>query len=435
MPNFGQTTAEGTIVGWLKREGDRVERGEPLAEVETDKTTVQIEAYTPGYLRRILHRESAVVAAGTPIALLTTTAEEAVESAAPALVVAAHATPAPTGAPTTDFATMPTSSTARTIGPATGPRRHPPESLEPRVLATPTARRIAEDLGVDLTRVSGSGPGGRVLEADVRAQVDAARASSPTRSDWRGDQGVRSPALLSDEVPLSNIRRTTGERMLQSIQQAPQFALSADVDLTAFERRAVRAAQTAANGKISFTAFLVHVVATALRQHPEMNSSYVDGRLRRFQDVNVGLAVATRRGLLVPVIRQTDRLSVDELASQIATLSAQARDHRLPPDALAGGTFTISNLGMYGIDRFTAILNPPEAGILAVGRIGRRPVAVERPDGATVEIRPMVSLTLTVDHRALDGADAATFLATVRDLIESDQSDDADSDGRESASR
>jgi pyruvate dehydrogenase E2 component (dihydrolipoamide acetyltransferase) len=413
MPNFGQTTGEGTIVVWLRGEGDRVERGQPLAEVETDKTTVQVEAFAPGYLRRILRTAPAVVTANTVIALLTSTRDELIDESALAVVDVSDT-------PTTD-SSEPTPAkpvTPAVAAPSSAASRRPAVSGESRLLVTPMARRVADQLGVGLERIVGSGPGGRILEGDVRAQAEQARQSCPSPASAAVTEAATTnsqPGVedsTGDDVELTAVRRTTATRMLRSVQEAPQFALSVDVETTTFEK--YRTERTTGGAKLSFTAFLVKVVALALHQHPEMNATYRDGRVRRLHEINVGLAMATPGGLLVPVIRQADRKTVDELTSAIHELGVQARAHTLWPAALGGSTFTISNLGMYGVDRFTAILNPPEAGILAVGRIYLRPVAVE----TRVETRPIVTLTLTVDHRALDGSDAALFLSTIRRLIE-----------------
>ncbi|MBI2939052.1 MAG: 2-oxo acid dehydrogenase subunit E2 [Chloroflexi bacterium] len=461
MPSFGQTTAEGRVVTWLKREGERVERGDALVEVETDKAVVAVEAFTAGYLRQILCLPDAVVSAGQVIAVVTSTVDEPIEDDGMTRAAANSLPEQP-----------------RAVGAA--PDR--------RILATPTARRLADELGVNLALVVGSGPGGRILENDVRTQSAAARRmpvpSDVAPSGGTEEQGDRATERGGDGraeyVELSALRRAMGARMVRSVREAPQFALSVDADLTevarlrspsplsdmgsgpggmgahlgpgttalgqisppsppprvgegAWGERSAPAppgdpklapmgpggevrprGEDSAGRKPSYTAVLVRVVATALRRHPEMNVAYEDGRLRRCQEVNVGVAMATPRGLLVPVIREADRRSLDEIGATIDTLRAQAAEGRLPVSAASGGTFTLSNLGMYGIDQFTAILNPPEVGILAVGRVGYRPVSV----GALVESRLMVTLTLTVDHRAVDGVEAATFLATVRHLLE-----------------
>ena len=248
----------------------------------------------------------------------------------------------------------------------------------------------------------------------MRAQAGRAEAARPA-DDPAADAALRldgaaAPGADGDEYrELSPLRRAIATRMTQSAGEAPQFALSIEVDLSAAERATSPA-------RPAYTALLVRAVARALRRHPELNAAFEAGRIRRRRDVNVGVAVATERGLLVPVVRGADTLSLAQIQASIAGLKAGAEAGRLPPESLSGGTFTVSNLGMLGVDRFTAILNPPEAAILAVGKVGHRPVAI----GPTLESRVGVTLTLTVDHRVADGADAARFLGTLRQLLEAD---------------
>jgi pyruvate dehydrogenase E2 component (dihydrolipoamide acetyltransferase) len=370
LPNFGQTTAEGTLVAWLKREGDRVERGEALADVESDKTTVQVEAFVSGYLRQILRPAGSVVTAGEAIAVLTSSREEPIMAEMRA--ASDRKLERPQGV-----------DTPRSPGPA------------PRVLATPAAKRLAQEHGLDLALLNGSGPGGRILEGDVRAYLENKQSvAEETSGDYR---------------ELSAARRAVAARMTRSAREAPQFTLSVDVDLTEVERQRLQA-----QPRPSYTAFVIKAVAEALRRHPQLNVAFENDRLRCHRAVHIGLAVATPNGLLAPVLRDADAKSVGELAAAIEALQEQARAGKLPQAAAGGATFSVSNLGMYGVDRFTALLNPPEAGILAVGRVAPRPVAVE----GKVEVRPVATLTLTVDHRAADGAEAAQFLAAVRELLE-----------------
>ncbi|HMC66888.1 MAG TPA: dihydrolipoamide acetyltransferase family protein [Gemmataceae bacterium] len=380
MPNLGQTIAELTLLAWLKKAGDRVERGETLVEVETDKTTVPVEAYVSGVLRRILQPAGSVVAAGEPIAVISSTADEPLAEEPKATPAACAAVPTPQA-------------------------DQRPEPVNARqVLATPAAERLSQERGINLASVVGSGPGGRVLVNDVESHLsEAAQAGQAVRVE---------PLVASEVVELSPMRRATVARMVQSVREAPQFALSVDVDMTEIERRRLSAAT--AGHKPSFTAYIVHAVATALRQHPQLNARYECDRLQRFRDIHIGLAVATPRGLLAPVIRDADRRTVEEIDSFIEELERKARQGRLLPEALRGATFTISNLGSHGIDRFTAILNPPQAGILAVGRIALRPISTED----RIESRLTATLTLTCDHRAIDGAEAAVFLGAVRAALE-----------------
>jgi pyruvate dehydrogenase E2 component (dihydrolipoamide acetyltransferase) len=407
MPSFGQTTDEGRIVCWLKSEGDLVERGDVLAEVETDKATVPIEAFAAGYLRRILYPAFAVVAAGVPVALLSQTADEPIEPHDEMPLASNRVTITPP-----QHIQTPAPGSPRAGATAATPDGATVAAPVQRVLATPMAYRLATDLGVDIALIRGSGVGGRIVADDVRAQAGASTADLHDGQDMARPMRAIAEAA-GDVVELSSVQELTGRRMLRSVQEAPQFALSIDVEMTEAARLRARRNATAGQ-KPSYTALLVRVVAAALHRHPSMNASYDDGRLRRLHGINIGVATATSRGLLVPVILNADRLSLDELHAAINALQAQAESGRLSPDALGSSTFTVSNLGMFGIDRFTAILNPPEAGILAVGRIIHRPVSVH----TEIVSRLMMALTLTADHRAVDGAQAAVFLTAIRDMLE-----------------
>ena len=381
MPNLGQTTADLTIVAWLKNEGDHVERGETLAEVETDKTTAPIETFVTGFLRTVLQPAGSVVTAGEPIAIMTSTADEPID-AEPMTARKEH---------------------SADLVPARPLDRQPPPTNRSRVLATPAAMQMAREHGIELRAIAGTGPAGRILVGDVEAHLGASPAAAKT---------VAPETISAGEwLELSAVRRSTAARMVQSAREAPQFTLSVDVDMSGIERRRAGAAT---GQKSSYTAHIVHAVAAALRRHPQMNVSYEAERLRRHEAIHIGLAVATPRGLVAPAVRDADRQTVEELNATINQLQAKAREGRLLAEALSGATFTVSNLGMYGIDRFTAILNPPQAGILAVGRIAPRPVSVNN----RVETLQMVTLTLTVDHRAVDGAEAAMFLSAIRELLE-----------------
>ena len=278
-------------------------------------------------------------------------------------------------------------------------------------MASPVAKRLAKEHSIDLRQLQGRGPHGRVTKADVEAYL-AQREVPPAPTVPPGE-------VPYDVVPLSRLRRTTGERMLTSVRTAPHFDLEVEVDMGEAGRWRARYAEGTGQ-KVSYTALLVQVVARALREHPQLNGSFIDGELRVYREVNVGVAMATAEGLMVPVIHRADEIKLGQIQEAITRLrekaQSEARHKRQPfaPDDIRGGTFTVSNLGMYGIDAFRAIINPPEAAILAVGRIVERPVGV---DGQIV-LRPMARMVLSVDHRAVDGAQAASFLTTVRRYLE-----------------
>jgi pyruvate dehydrogenase E2 component (dihydrolipoamide acetyltransferase) len=358
MPALGMAQDTGKVLRWLKEEGAAVVKGDPLLEVETDKVTVEIEAPADGTLAGRTAPEGAEVPVGSVIALVLAEGEQlaAVEPVAPGAEEAVHAATA-VAAPDT---------------PPANPRRR---------LASPKARRLAEARGVDLAALDGSGPGGAVVATDVEAAIGA-------------------PAFA-----VGSVWRVMAERMTHAWQTAPQFVLSRDVDA---RRLLVR------DEGITVTDLLVEAAAQALARHPRLSASWQNGALVAGGGVNVGVAVATADGLVVPVIHGADRLSLAEISARRRELAGAARAGSLRPGDVHGGTFTISNLGMYGVDAFQAIVNPPQAAILAVGRIAERPVAV---DGA-LAARPVLTLTVSFDHRVVDGARGAQFLDTLASLVE-----------------
>ena len=384
MPKLGLTMERGTVAFWLVSEGGEVERGKPLFEVVTDKVTMEVEARASGVFRRILVPAGEEVDVGTPIAIIADPDEEL---AAPA-AASAPATPRSGGAP----------DQVRAAGRPTLPTPSQPERLPHH--ASPKARRMAREHGLDLAGLTGSGAGGRIVGADVEAAL--ARPAIPDR-----------PAAPS------RVRQLVADRLTTSYRQAPHIHLSADIDASwmALVRRGV-----ADQGqRLTYTDLIVRATALALTQVPDLNALYEDGQLRRVDTVDVGLATDTPRGLLVPVLRRVSELGLAELAAESARLVQGARAGSLGPDDYAGGSFTVTNLGMFGVRSFTAILNPPQVGILAVGAVEDRVVSVgEGGDAApTLGIRPVVSVTLGLDHRALDGAAGARFLQHLRRYLES----------------
>lgn len=431
MPKFEMAQETGTVIRWLKGEGDPVEKGEAILEVETDKVTMEVEAPASGTLVGIQAEAGAVVPVGQPIAHIvasgeTWPAEGAERTGPPAVAVGARTAPAGMAERITPV--------ARRIAAAhgvdlravvgTGPggqitrsdveahlagQEAPPASVEGKVKAVPAARRLARELGVDLRAVVGTGPGGRIQSGDVR-RAAAERPVAPLVVPGR-------PAVRRT-VPLVGMRRTIAERMTASVREAPQFALSADVEMS----RALavvedlRFGEASSDGpRVTLTAFLVKACAWALARHPAINAALEGEDIVEWAEVNIGVAVAVEEGLIVPVIRQADTLGMREIAGRLSDLTTRAREGQLRPEDVQGGTFTLSNLGMFGVDRFTAILNPPQAAILAVGRVTKRPWVME---GDRVEVRSMATLTLTVDHRVADGAVAGRFLSDLQVAIE-----------------
>jgi pyruvate dehydrogenase E2 component (dihydrolipoamide acetyltransferase) len=412
LPRLGQGMEMGTIVRWLKGEGDPVQKGEPLYELDTDKVTQEVEAEASGVLLRI-----AVPSGDVPVGQVVALIGEEGESAEPAAPSSGEAGTASgdNGAPAS--AEKPAEAPAREADREQGRRAAgdtaaaespaTPTSLQPadgRVKASPLARRIARERGIELASIRGTGPEGRIVAEDVE-RAEAAPAAAPAALPAAAASGE------VESVPLSNIRRTIARR-LTAAWTVPAFELTVSADMTRSNELLRRLRER--DVRVTVTDLLVKVCAQGLARHPDVNVQYTEEALLRFPAADVGLAVATEQGLVVPVIRSAERLSLAEIAAARADLVGRARDRKLQPAELESGTFTISNLGMFGVEQFIAVLNPPQAAILAVGATEERPVA---RDGEVV-VRPMMTVTLTVDHRAVDGAPAAEFLQTVKALLE-----------------
>jgi pyruvate dehydrogenase E2 component (dihydrolipoamide acetyltransferase) len=372
MPALGMAQETGKVLQWLKREGDSVVKGEPLLEVETDKVTVEIEAPADGTLEQVTAPDGTEVPVGSVIALVVAAGELIPE-------VAASVAPRPARA-------------VEAAGPAAFVPAVPASSR--RRLASPKARRVAQSLGVDLGALVGSGPNGAVVAADVESAA----------ADRDGDVDRK----------VSRVWRLMADRTARSWQQVPHFFLERHVDATQLEHWRAEARRSPGGETTSYTDLLVKLCADALRRHPRVNASWREGELVPGAEVNVAVAVAIDDGLVAPVVHHADTLTLADVTKARVALAQAARDGSLRPEHVEGGTFTISNLGMYGVDAFQAIVNAPQAAILAVGRIADRPVAL---DGEVV-VRPMLTLTVSFDHRVVDGARGAEFLDTLADLIE-----------------
>ncbi|HLK09928.1 MAG TPA: dihydrolipoamide acetyltransferase family protein [Candidatus Binatia bacterium] len=391
MPKLSDTMEEGKVLRWLKHVGDRVAPGDVLAEVETDKADMELEAYDEGVLAEVRTQEGETVAVGTVIAVLAGPGEG---------VTAAPTPPAP--APP-----KPPAARAESPRPTLVRRAEPPPPAAPgeRVRASPLARRVAEEHGVDLAGIAGSGPGGRIVERDVRAAVGGREApASPAEA----------PAAVK-RIELGKIRRTTARRMAEAKREVPHFYVTAEV---AMDEAAQLKAQLARLGGewegLTFTHLLLKATGLALRRVPEMNASLDGDALLVHEAVNVGLATAVDDGLLVPVVRSCDATPLRELVRDVRGLVERARAGRPAADDLTGATFTLSNLGMYPVAAFAAVVNPPQAAILAVGTV--RDVPVVR--GGVVSPGRVMSVTLSCDHRIVDGALAGRFLAELKALLE-----------------
>jgi pyruvate dehydrogenase E2 component (dihydrolipoamide acetyltransferase) len=394
LPRLGQGMESGTIVKWLKGEGEHVEKGEPLYEVDTEKVTQEVEAEVAGVLLRIAVPEGEV-AVGHTIAYLGEEGEQVPE---------APAEPGPESEPAAESREEPVSAAPereRTMTAAVSEARS-----DGRVKASPLARRIARERGVDLAALSGTGPEGRIVAEDVER-------ASPAPAEAPAPPGASAPPGEVEEVTLTNVRKTIARR-LTAAWQVPVFQLQVSADMARVNELLARRKELDPDARVTVTDVLTKVCAQALMRHPDVNVQFTDEALLRLPSANVALAVAAPQGLVVPVIRNAERLSLAEIAVARADLVERSRAAKLRVEDLEGGTFTISNLGMFAVERFVAVLNPPQAAILAVGATEERPVARE---GAVV-VRPTMTMTLTVDHRAVDGAPAAEFLGTVKALLE-----------------
>jgi len=393
MPKMGDAMTEGKVLRWMKAAGDPVQSGEAIAEIETDKVNVELPAEEAGVLAEILVAEGATAAVGAPIAVIKPTgagpvsAGSAAQAAAPVAPPAREAGPAPAG------------ETAARAPAKQVPARVPPEE---RFKASPLARRLARERGIDLAAVQGTGPEGRITKEDVEAYI--AR---------RGAAASATPA--AEDVPLTRMRRTIARRMSESKQQAPHFYVA--VEILMDEALALRARVNADRGEklVSVNDLILKAAALALRAFPNLNATFGEEAVRRHGEIHIGFALALPEGLIVPVVRHCDRKSLAEIARETTDLAARAGAGRLRPDELQGATFTVSNLGMYDVEGFIAIINPPQAAILAVGTAQPRVVT----DGTAIRIAHMLKATISADHRVTDGAEAARYLSEFKRLLQS----------------
>ena len=404
MEALSPTMEEGRLVKWVKKEGDAVKNGELLAEVETDKAVMELTARGDGVLRKQLVAEGSTAAVGSLVAVIAGADEDISAliggAAAPAAPAAAPAAPAPAAAPVAAPAAP---------APAAAPGERPKSS--------PLARRMAGDKGVDLSSVQGTGPAGRIIKRDIEAALagGGARAAAGVAAPVTGvAKRVAGGPEFRDE-PLTQIRKTIARRLSESIGPIPTFYLTAEFDLTRAAEMRTAAAELGDEFKVSFNDIILKATATALAQHPECNAHWLGDKIRYFDTVHLGMAVATDDGLIVPVIFNAEQKRMSEISAEAKALAKRARERKLKPEEFTGSTFSVSNLGMMQIDQFTAIINPPESGILAIGAIEDKPVMM--PDGG-FEVRKKLRVTMSCDHRVIDGAVGAKFLQTLRRLIE-----------------
>jgi len=410
MEALSPTMEEGRLVKWTKKEGDAVKTGDTLAEVETDKAVMELVARADGQILKTVVAEGATVPVGNVVAWIGKPGEKVDGDGA------APPAKAETRAPETPAKPTPIAAPAPAPAPAPQAVATQAPADATRVKASPLARRIAKDAGVDLKLVQGSGPGGRVVKRDVERAPGSAAASAagvPRTADRPPRTGVP-----YEDVPLTQIRKTIAKRLAASIGPIPHFFLTTEIDMerAAEAREALnkQLGEEGGGGKISFNDIIIKAVALALVQHRACNAWFQDDHIRYWNEVHVGMAVAIEDGLITPVIRNADQKSLREMGAESRELAGRARNRRLKPEEYTGATFSVSNLGMFDIEHFTAVINPPEAGIVAIGSIV--PQAV--PEGDRVVVRRRMRITMSCDHRVIDGATGAAYLKTLKQMLE-----------------
>jgi pyruvate dehydrogenase E2 component (dihydrolipoamide acetyltransferase) len=443
MPRLSDSMEEGTILQWLKQVGDEIEVGDELVEIETDKANMAYESDVTGTLSEILVQEGETVAIGTPIARVGDSDEGPSAQAAgpvaagdpppPAVAKASSGVGPPTAPPAGEGSEAAEPPAAGTTAPAesreTAPEA-PADGDGHRPKASPLARRLAKESGLDLSQLQGSGPGGRIVKADV--EQAASSAGDAVAGVPRGAEARPAPSTVGDAAAagpagetakgktsfedLSKTQATIARRMAESKATAPHFYLRASVDMSRAVAGRALLKESAGKDEVvpSFNDMVVKACALALREHPRANGAYRDGRFELYSRINVGVAVAARDALVVPTVFDADRKGLRQIASESRTLAQRVREESITPPELSGATFTVSNLGMYGIDGFSAVINPPQAAILAVGAIEERPVA----RNGEIATAHLMQVDLACDHRILYGAPAAEFLARIRTLLE-----------------
>ena len=413
MPKLSPTMEEGQIARWLKKEGDKVSMGEPLAEIDTDKATMEMQALSNGVLRKILVGEGESAPLGQLIGIIGEPDEDIASllSEAPAKEAAKPAV-------------QPDPSTTEPLAPSAAPQPQSTPTAAPadngaggRLIVSPLAARMAADAGIDLRSLQGSGPGGRIIKRDIEsAMSQGPSAARPALRIVEGRQqqpAVAGASTYHDE-PASEIRRTIARRLVTSIGPVPHFFLTTEIEMdrAAEMRRGINALDP--DLKISINDIIIKVAAAALMQHPQVNASFQDKVVRYYDHADIGVAVAIEDGLITPVVRSADQKSLSQIAAEVRELAERAKSRKLKPEEYTGATFSVSNLGMFGINEFTAIINPPEGGILAIGAMTAQ--AVVR-DGQVV-VRQMMRTTMSCDHRLIDGATGAKFLQTFKKILE-----------------
>lgn len=430
MPKLSPTMEEGQIARWLKKEGDKVAMGEPLAEIDTDKATMEMQALANGVLRKIIIGEGQSAPLGVPIAIIGE-AEEDISSllaeapaAAPAPAASAPEPPPPAPAAAEQPA-PPAQAQAAAAGSANNGRQtvaapEPATAPSGRLIVSPLAARMASEAGIDLRSLQGSGPGGRIVKKDIEAALSQPKAAPAAQKYPRAVESAQfQPAQIATasayrDEPATQIRQTIAKRLVTSLGPVPHFFLTTEIEMdrAAEMRKGINALDP--DLKISINDIIIKVTAAALMQHPEVNASFQEKFVRYYEHADIGVAVAIEDGLITPVVRAADLKSLSQIAAEVRELAERARSKRLKPEEYTGATFSISNLGMFGIDEFTAVINPPEGAILAIGAMTPKPVVRDNE----IVIRQIMRVTMSCDHRVIDGATGAKFLQTFKKILE-----------------
>lgn len=448
MPKLSPTMEEGQLSRWLKKEGDKVSMGEPLAEIDTDKATMEMQALANGVLRKILIKEGESAPLGQLIAIIGEADEDIsgmLQGASEPAKAPAEAKPEAQAAPAQPEAgtSQPAAAqpeAAAAAGTQRAPESRPPEETKERkegaelpgngrgaapstrLVVSPLAARMAAEAGVDLRSLSGTGPGGRIVKRDIEAAMNQGQAVGEAQAEpaerrlravEKAPQPVFGASTYHDE-PASEIRRTIARRLVTSIGPVPHFFLTIEVEMDRAVEMRRNINELDPELKISINDIIIKVAAAALMEHRQVNASFQDKHIRYYNHADIGVAVAIEEGLITPVVRSADQKSLSEIAREVRELAERARHRKLRPEEYTGASFSISNLGMFGIDEFTAVINPPEGAILAVGAVSAKPVV---RDGEIVS-RQMMRVTMSCDHRVIDGATGARFLQTLKKFLE-----------------
>jgi pyruvate dehydrogenase E2 component (dihydrolipoamide acetyltransferase) len=418
MPKLSPTMEEGQISRWLKKEGDKVSMGEPLAEIDTDKATMEMQALGNGVLRKILINEGQSAPLGQLIAIIGEPNEDiaSLMSEAPAKQEAPKQEQEKPAEP------PPPQPQAKAAAASAAPTPRPVDNGQPRaagadsgrMIVSPLAARMAAEAGIDLRSLQGSGPGGRIIKRDIEAAISQPKAEpSFPRAVGVGEIPQIGASAYRDE-PATEIRKTIARRLVTSLGPVPHFFLTTEIEMdrAAEMRRGINALDP--DLKISINDVIIKVAAAALVQHPQVNASFQEKFVRFYERADIGVAVAIEDGLITPVVRAADQKSLSQIAAEVRELAERARSRKLKPEEYTGATFSISNLGMFGIDEFTAVINPPEGAILAVGAMSAKPVVRDNE----IVVRQMMRVTMSCDHRVIDGATGAKFLQTFKKILE-----------------